>query len=280
MAVSWREVILFTLTGLVVAIATPIVTPLIAMYQQPDLRIDIAPTQIDEQVIRTKVTVANIGQSAAHNLRLTFSSNTNLTGYEVEFTSEELTLKQDDSPPNTIVGLAPRLVRGAEFSILALQNGSLSDISSKAFVTYDEGSKQQLYPVSVPETDTDSSTFEIVINIVAPIIAVLATYLLRDVQRRAGEPKLTVMTDKTEYRTGDTITVRGRVKGVKVEQPLLLRVVSPNGIDARIDQVPINSDGSFSSPFGAGGLMNVNGPYTVIVSYRNYLSAATFNFQV
>ncbi|HXG08115.1 MAG TPA: hypothetical protein VNI77_12410, partial [Nitrososphaera sp.] len=78
---------------------------------------------------------------------------------------------------------------------------------------------------------------------------------------------LTVQTDRSSYSSGDDITITGQVGSVSADQPILIRVLSPQGNLVRADQITVAADGSYTYTFRSGGLMNIDGEYTVIVSY-------------
>jgi predicted secreted protein with PEFG-CTERM motif len=75
----------------------------------------------------------------------------------------------------------------------------------------------------------------------------------------------TVGTDADSYTTGDDITVSGQLAATSITQPLLVQVLDPQGNRDKIDQFEAAADGSYSYTFRAGGTMNTNGEYTVIV---------------
>jgi len=93
-----------------------------------------------------------------------------------------------------------------------------------------------------------------------------------------AQTRLTVETDAESYMTGDTITVSGQLNATTINQPLLLRVLKEEGNLVRIEQVDAAADGSYSYSFTAGGLMNTNGTYTVLVDYKTTSEETTFEF--
>jgi predicted secreted protein with PEFG-CTERM motif len=90
--------------------------------------------------------------------------------------------------------------------------------------------------------------------------------------------ELTVETDADSYMTGDTITVTGQLDTTTINAPILIQVLDPQGNRDRFDQFDTAADGSYSYSFTAGGLMNTDGTYTVLVSYKSTESEATFEF--
>lgn len=91
---------------------------------------------------------------------------------------------------------------------------------------------------------------------------------------------LTVATDKTDYTTGDDITISGNV-GTPTGQPVLVQVFNPNGAAYRFDQIKasdIGADGSYSYMLKVGGNLGITGEYNVKVSYNGASKETTFNF--
>jgi predicted secreted protein with PEFG-CTERM motif len=94
-----------------------------------------------------------------------------------------------------------------------------------------------------------------------------------------AQTELTVETDQDSYVTGDMITVTGQLTATNINQPLLIQVRDPQGSIDRVDQFNAAEDGSYSYSFRAGGTMNTDGTYTVIVSYKGTTSEeTTFEF--
>ncbi|HXG08022.1 MAG TPA: PEFG-CTERM sorting domain-containing protein [Nitrososphaera sp.] len=94
----------------------------------------------------------------------------------------------------------------------------------------------------------------------------------------AQQTALTVETDADSYQTGDTITITGRLMVTVASEPILIQILDPQGNRDRIDQVEAAADGSYRYSFTAGGLMNTNGEYTVLVTYRGQSEETTFQF--
>lgn len=94
----------------------------------------------------------------------------------------------------------------------------------------------------------------------------------------AQTTELTVETDADSYTTGETITVTGQLTATNINQPILIQVLDPQGNRDRVDQFDVAADGSYSYSFPAGGTMNTDGTYTVMVSYRTTEQEATFEF--
>jgi len=94
----------------------------------------------------------------------------------------------------------------------------------------------------------------------------------------AQTTELTVETDAESYTTGDTITVTGQLTATNINQPILIQILDPQGNRDRVDQFDVAADGSYSYSFPAGGTMNTDGEYTVLVSYRTTDEETTFEF--
>lgn len=93
-----------------------------------------------------------------------------------------------------------------------------------------------------------------------------------------AQTTLTVETDKDGYTTGDDITISGQLEATTINQPLLIQVLDSQGNRDRIDQITAAADGSYTYTFRAGGLMNTDGTYTVMVSYKTTEEETTFEF--
>jgi predicted secreted protein with PEFG-CTERM motif len=93
-----------------------------------------------------------------------------------------------------------------------------------------------------------------------------------------AQTTLTVETDKDSYATGDEITISGQLEATTINQPLLIQVLDPQGNRDRLDQIDAAADGSYNYKFRAGGLMNTDGEYTVMVSYKTAEEETTFQF--
>jgi len=90
-----------------------------------------------------------------------------------------------------------------------------------------------------------------------------------------AQTTITVKTDKASYATGDTVMVTGKLTATAINQPILIQVKAPNGNLVRGDPIDTAADGSFSYSFKTGGTMNVDGTYTVEVSYKGTTTEET-----
>ena len=86
---------------------------------------------------------------------------------------------------------------------------------------------------------------------------------------QAFAASITVETDSDVYDHSSLITVTGTVDPVDPnEVPVIIMVIAPNGNIAYVDQISLNSDGTFSAEIStASKLMKDNGSYQIQVSY-------------
>ena len=91
---------------------------------------------------------------------------------------------------------------------------------------------------------------------------------------------LTVTTEKESYAAGEPIEVFGlvdiRLEGVEA----LIRVVSPVGNMIDVDQIAVDTDGSFSKTISTsiGGLWKETGTYTIMVNYGENSTQVEFEY--
>ena len=92
---------------------------------------------------------------------------------------------------------------------------------------------------------------------------------------------ITVVTDSSSYTTGGMINVSGSVSDYDESDPfknfdVTLKLIAPNGNIVTISQIPLNSDGSYSTYIPAQGpLWKYDGDYTVYVSHGSDKNAST-----
>ena len=81
---------------------------------------------------------------------------------------------------------------------------------------------------------------------------------------------ITVETDSDVYDHSSSITVTGTVDPVDPnEVPVIIMVIAPNGNIAYVNQISLNSDGTFSAEISTKSkLMKDNGSYQIQVSYN------------
>ncbi len=96
-----------------------------------------------------------------------------------------------------------------------------------------------------------------------------------------GQSSMYVETDKASYSEGETILVTGEVYQLLGGYALSVRVLAPNGNLVSIAQLTVGEDKKFSTTVAAGGgLMKVEGTYTVLVQYGdNKINSATTSFE-
>jgi len=96
-----------------------------------------------------------------------------------------------------------------------------------------------------------------------------------------GIGTITIGTDSSSYTTGGMINVTGSVSDYDESDPfknfdITLKLVAPNGNIVTISQIPLNSDGSYSTYIPAQGpLWMYDGDYTVFVSHSSDKNAST-----
>ena len=93
-------------------------------------------------------------------------------------------------------------------------------------------------------------------------------------------PPLSVETELALYSPGSTVVISGLVKTLNenYEQPVLIRIVDPGNSIVTIQQVFVNSDGSYSFSVVAGGTWKTGGEYTIFVNYGAQKIEGTFEF--
>ncbi len=91
---------------------------------------------------------------------------------------------------------------------------------------------------------------------------------------------LTIQTDKDSYKSGEQITVTGKLTAPTINQPILIRVFDPDGNFVRSEILDAAADGSYSYTFTSGGpLMAKSGTYTVQATYAGSVNQeTTFEF--
>ena len=88
-----------------------------------------------------------------------------------------------------------------------------------------------------------------------------------------GVGTMTIGTDSSSYTTGEMINVSGSVSDYDESDPfknfdMTLKLIAPNGNIVTISQIPLNSDGSYSTYIPAQGpLWKFDGDYTISVSH-------------
>ena len=96
-----------------------------------------------------------------------------------------------------------------------------------------------------------------------------------------AEDIVTVATDSPSYEEGGMISVSGSVSDYNESDPfrnfdVTLKVIAPNNNIISISQIPLNSDGSYSTFIPAQGpLWKFDGDYTISVSHGSDRNAST-----
>ena len=94
-------------------------------------------------------------------------------------------------------------------------------------------------------------------------------------------PSISVTTDSLSYEAGEMINVSGSVSDYDESDPfknfdVTIKLVAPNGNIITISQIPLNSDGSYSTFIPAHGpLWKFDGDYTISVSHGSDRNAST-----
>ena len=92
---------------------------------------------------------------------------------------------------------------------------------------------------------------------------------------------ITVATDSSSYEKGEMISVSGSVSDYDESDPyknfdVTLRLIAPNNNIITISQIPLNSDGSYSTFIPAQGpLWKFDGDYTISVNHGSDNNAST-----
>ena len=110
----------------------------------------------------------------------------------------------------------------------------------------------------------------------------LLSYGVSDAAFAAVEP-LSVTTNKEFYTEGATITISGLVKDFDSSDDMrsmdvTIMVIAPNGNLVTVAQVPPSSDGNYSTTLVAGGMINVEGDYTVKVKWGAQANQTEFKY--
>ena len=98
----------------------------------------------------------------------------------------------------------------------------------------------------------------------------------------AIEP-LSVTTNKEFYTEGATITISGLVKDFDTSDDMrsmdvTIMVIAPNGNLVTVAQVSPGSDGNYSTTMVAGGMINVEGDYTVKAKWGAQANQTEFKY--
>ncbi len=93
-------------------------------------------------------------------------------------------------------------------------------------------------------------------------------------------PPLSVVTELALYSPDSTVVISGLVKTLNenYEQPVLIRIVDPGNSIVTIQQVNVDSDGTYSFSVVAGGTWKTAGEYTIFVNYGAQKAEGSFEF--
>jgi hypothetical protein len=112
----------------------------------------------------------------------------------------------------------------------------------------------------------------------------LLSYGISDAAFAAVEP-ISVTTNKEFYTEGATITISGFVKDFDTSDDMrsmdvTLMIIAPNGNLVDIGQVTPDADGNYSTTFstGSGGMINIEGDYTVKVKWGAQANQIEFKY--
>jgi len=110
----------------------------------------------------------------------------------------------------------------------------------------------------------------------------LLSYGISNVAFAAVEP-LSVNTNKEFYTEGATITISGLVKDFDTSDDMrsmdvTIMVLAPNGNLVTVAQVSPGSDGNYSTTMVAGGMINVEGDYTVKAKWGAQSNQIVFKY--
>jgi len=110
----------------------------------------------------------------------------------------------------------------------------------------------------------------------------LLSYGISGAAYAAVEP-LSVTTNKEFYAEGGTITISGFVKNFDASDPqkkmdVTIVITSPNGNLVTVLQISPSSDGNYSDSFTAGGMINVEGDYTVKAKWGAQSNQTVFKY--
>ena len=92
---------------------------------------------------------------------------------------------------------------------------------------------------------------------------------------------LSVETDYPGYAENSEIIISGKVKESSLAdypQDVTLMIISPNGNIVAIAQVSLDSNNEYSHTFTAGGMMSIDGDYTIKANYGAQKAETTFDY--
>ncbi len=109
--------------------------------------------------------------------------------------------------------------------------------------------------------------------------AILAGTLSMAIVAAQQGAAVSVQANMSEYKSGDTVVISGKVEPVVAGEQVIIRVLSPSGALTRIDPVNVTADGSYSYSYIIAGPLNLNsGDYRVAATYLGLTRESTFRF--
>jgi predicted secreted protein with PEFG-CTERM motif len=84
----------------------------------------------------------------------------------------------------------------------------------------------------------------------------------------AVDTPVSIWTDMKTYDHDSVITVQGKVANIRPGVDITIRVTNPLNNVVTVDQLKVNSDGTFQTTFNTSGLLwKLNGPYVIKATY-------------
>ena len=84
----------------------------------------------------------------------------------------------------------------------------------------------------------------------------------------AVDTPVSIWTDMSSYDHNSMITVQGKVANIRPGVDITIRVTNPLNNVVTVDQLKVNSDGTFQTTFNTSGLLwKLNGPYVIKATY-------------
>ena len=97
---------------------------------------------------------------------------------------------------------------------------------------------------------------------------------------QVAEPLITISTDKSAYKKGDTVVISGSVKSIVEGTQLTIQILDPDQNKVFLAQRDVAQDGKYTVTAVAGGdLWKKDGTYTVKVQYGHPNVVAETNFE-
>jgi len=82
------------------------------------------------------------------------------------------------------------------------------------------------------------------------------------------ETPVSIWTDKSSYDHNSVINVQGKVANIRPGADITIRITGPTGNIVTVDQVKVNSDGTFQTTFNTSGILwKFDGTYVIKATY-------------